>query len=84
MKILEINSWVNGSTGKIMLMIADNAREKGYEAITVSPKNRVNSLLLTCLASTLGMILALLLFGVTEEERTLAIRMTYNALKRKK
>lgn len=42
MKILEINSWVNGSTGKIMLMIADNAREKGYEAITVSPKNRVN------------------------------------------
>lgn len=44
MKILEINSWVNGSTGKIMLMIAENARQKGHEAITVSPMNRVNKM----------------------------------------
>ena len=37
MKIAEINILPNGSTGKIMLQIADTARTAGYEVKTYSP-----------------------------------------------
>lgn len=38
MKIAQLNMVHNGSTGKIMLGIAEVAREQGYEAITISPR----------------------------------------------
>lgn len=42
MKILEINSFNNGSTGKIMLSIAEIARMKGYDVKVCVPKRRDN------------------------------------------
>lgn len=42
MKILEINSTNYGSTGNIMLQIADTARRKGHTVITCCPASREN------------------------------------------
>lgn len=42
MKIAQINSVVYGSTGRIMLMIAETARQKGYDVLVASPKCRTN------------------------------------------
>lgn len=42
MKILEINSTNYGSTGNIMLQIADTARRKGHTVITCCPASRDN------------------------------------------
>lgn len=42
MKILEINSTNYGSTGNIMLQIADTARRKGHIVITCCPASRDN------------------------------------------
>lgn len=42
MKIVEINSCNFGSTGKIMLQIADLARRNGDDVITCCPKSRDN------------------------------------------
>ena len=39
-RILEINSSTVGSTGKIMFMIAEKARDCGYEVYTASAKHR--------------------------------------------
>ena len=43
MKILEINSLTVGSTGKIMLMIADAARQRGHQVMTAAAQSRTNS-----------------------------------------
>jgi len=43
MKIAEINTVHYGSTGKIMLQIADVARERGHEVMTFSKRWRNNS-----------------------------------------
>ena len=42
MKILEINAVNVGSTGKIMLMIAEEARKRGHRVITAVAKSRTN------------------------------------------
>ena len=42
MRILEINSTNYGSTGNIMLQIADTARSKGHTVITCCPASRDN------------------------------------------
>ncbi len=42
MRILELNSLAVGSTGQIMLSIADAAREKGYEVLCAVPNSRTN------------------------------------------
>lgn len=42
MKIVEINSVNVGSTGNIMIQIAETAREKGMEVLTCCPKSRTN------------------------------------------
>ena len=42
MKVLEINSCNFGSTGNIMLQIAETARAQGYTVITSCPKSRSN------------------------------------------
>ena len=40
MKVIEINSGNFGSTGNIMLQIAEAARTKGHTVITCCPKSR--------------------------------------------
>lgn len=42
MRILEINAVLNGSTGRIMLMIADMARKRGHEVIVAVPHSHTN------------------------------------------
>ena len=42
MKVIEINSGNFGSTGNIMLQIAEAARTKGHTVITCCPKSRSN------------------------------------------
>lgn len=43
MRILEINSLVSGSTGSVMLMIAQRARALGHVVLTATPKSHTNT-----------------------------------------
>lgn len=86
MKIIEINSGKHGSTGNIMIQIADLARNTGFEVYTFSGPKTNRSVVKghTILGNKVGFLLHRILASVTGFSECFSFFSTYMFLKKLK